>query len=532
MRQRIAIIGAGPTGVYTLAALIGRATAPLALHLFEAGPQAGVGMPYKPTAATPEMLANIASIEIPPLTQTYLDWMRGQPAERLAPYGLTHADLHDRLFTSRLLVGCYYADELAALIGRARADGHEVTVHEGSTVTDLTAETDGVRVHLADGPVPGLFDHVALASGHDFPHEPDPTARWFDSPWSGLRTAEVPPCRVGILGTSLTAFDAATILAMRHGRFVRTSDGVTYKRAPGTDALRITMMSRKGLLPEADFWCPIPWEPLSIVTPQTLAALPEGEGLLDRVFALFAQELAAADPAYAAAVGLTDLDADSFAPVHLGPRLAADPFAWARNNLAEVTCNAERHHTVAWRYAILRMHEVVETVVSRLTPRDRARFDAGLKGVFVDNYAAVPPDSIRRLIALHEAGVIDVRALGPDYRLTRTETGTQIKTGEGVETYDVMIDARGQRALSVEDIRQPGLRAALLKGQRAGPLTLDADLVPVNAGSFGRRVVIGAIPYLLPERPFTQGLTAVAVLGETIARAMLDDEGGQTRPPS
>ena len=43
--QRIAIIGTGPTGLYTLAALIDGQQS-LAITLDEAGDQAGVGMPY------------------------------------------------------------------------------------------------------------------------------------------------------------------------------------------------------------------------------------------------------------------------------------------------------------------------------------------------------------------------------------------------------------------------------------------------------------------------------------------------------
>ena len=52
-------------------------------------------------------------------------------------------------------------------------------------------------------------------------------------------------------------------------------------------------MSRNGVLPEADFYCPIPWEPLEIATPAALeAAVAEGcDGLLDRVFQLIVHEL-------------------------------------------------------------------------------------------------------------------------------------------------------------------------------------------------------------------------------------------------
>ncbi len=39
--------------------------------------------------------------------------------------------------------------------------------------------------------------------------------------------------------------------------------------------------------------------------------------------------------------------------------------------------------------------------------------------VFIDNYAAIPPESIRRLLALHRAGILRILTLGEDYELQR-----------------------------------------------------------------------------------------------------------------
>ena len=72
----IAIIGSGPGAVYALAHLL-RAPDPLAIDLFEAGPVAGAGMPYDARRNSPAMLANIASVELPPVRQTLLSWLTG-----------------------------------------------------------------------------------------------------------------------------------------------------------------------------------------------------------------------------------------------------------------------------------------------------------------------------------------------------------------------------------------------------------------------------------------------------------------------
>jgi len=76
------------------------------------------------------MLANIASIEIPPIVETYLDWLGGLPAGILQSYGVDPSKLDNRRFTPRLLLGLYFRDQLLALVDRATAAGVLVEVHE------------------------------------------------------------------------------------------------------------------------------------------------------------------------------------------------------------------------------------------------------------------------------------------------------------------------------------------------------------------------------------------------------------------
>ncbi len=62
--KRVAIVGVGPTGDLPFYELVKRGE-PLAITLFEKEAQAGVGMPYSDDNTAAQMLANIASIEIP-----------------------------------------------------------------------------------------------------------------------------------------------------------------------------------------------------------------------------------------------------------------------------------------------------------------------------------------------------------------------------------------------------------------------------------------------------------------------------------
>ncbi len=92
------------------------------------------------------------------------------------------------------------------------------------------------------------------------------------------------------------------------------------------------------------------------------------QGLLDAAFELFRQELTLADADYAAALDLEAQTLEEFCDAYFENRAQADPFNWARRNLEEASQNAERHFTVKWRYAILRMHEVFGV----LAPHDRS----------------------------------------------------------------------------------------------------------------------------------------------------------------
>lgn len=257
--KTIAIVGAGPTGIYTFFSLI-KAGAPLSISIFEKAEEAGVGMPYNDDENSRMMLANIASIEIPPIVSTYLDWLREQDETRLKRYKIDKQGLHDRQFLPRILLGEYFRDQFLILVDIARNNGFDVVVHECCEVTDLEATPDGVKLWAEGKPVSKLFDLAVIATGHVWPEEDEATRSYFPSPWSGLIDARIPASRVGIMGTSLSAIDAAMAVVAQHGSFTEEHNvEPRFDLAPESDGLAITLMSRSGILPEADFYCPIPY---------------------------------------------------------------------------------------------------------------------------------------------------------------------------------------------------------------------------------------------------------------------------------
>lgn len=295
------------------------------------------------------MLANIASIEIPPIYCTYLEWLQRQEASHLQRYGVKKDTLHDRQFLPRILLGEYFRNCFLQLVEQARQLNFEINVYESCQVTDLQVTDSGVILATNQDLLTETFDLALIATGHVWPDEEEATRKYFPSPWSGLLEAKIDACNVGIIGTSLSGLDAAMAVAIQHGSFIEEDNQhVSFQRDSNSENLHITLMSRTGILPEADFYCPIPYKPLRIVTEQALNREIEkgADGLLDRVFKLIQQEISSADPDWSQRIALESLNVDTFAQAWFAERKQHDPFGWAEENLAEVEQNKREKHTV------------------------------------------------------------------------------------------------------------------------------------------------------------------------------------------
>lgn len=522
----IAIVGTGPSAIYALQALL-QSRQPLAITLLEAGMTAGVGTPYDPCLNSVEMLANIASVEIPPVGQTLLEFLSACDNEGLESIGVSRAALSEREFYPRIALGAYYRDRLAALVVDAPLGGHTVTVMTRSRVVDVIPTSAGVELlHVTCGERPRNLhaEKVILATGHVVPlYKPARAV-------SKIVDANAKSRHIGIIGSSLSAIDVAVSAATARGRF----DERRYVTDAATLPFSLTMMSRGGRLPEADFFCPLPIEPVEGFTEDDVMELMEAAAdapILDIVFARFAAVLARQDPEYALRIGLARLTADSFADAYFAERDGHPPFAWARLNLAEAKLNHRNRNVVAWRYAILRCHEVFASCVDALDDDDLARFNRGLKRVFADNYAAVPPRSIERLLALHDAGILDLVKVDDSYDIAFDEkTGhSYVKNGASTLVFDEIVDARGQPNADEDEFPFPTLRV-VLKANRdldsdrdGGAITVDASYRLAEGVNTLRNIWCLSLPFLLDRKPFIQGLTSAADMGAAAAKAIISD---------
>lgn len=520
--ERIAIIGAGATGTYALAALASSGSASQ-IVVFESSDLAGPGLAYSKHLNDPHALSNISGIEIPPLFETLNAWAMRQPKSKLDTWGIAETAGDNRAFFPRVVLGAWLADQLALTIEHSDVP---ITVNLISQVTDVVAWPHGCQVswRSADDKIfQENFDRVIVASGYG----PIAKGDSIGSQSTGKADITPPigntPPHVGILGSSLSGIDAVVGIAMERGNFLDTKKKLVYFP---DENWRATLFSRNGILPEADFWFPHPLPELEHFTRETAVACVHGEHAdLDRLFALFALALETHDPEWSKAIGLSDATVDDFGDRYFAARVSTDPWNYARQNLENVKKWQNNHKTPAWRLVILKAHEVFATVIPRLLPVDLARLHNGLKRVFTDNYAAVPHLSIERILALNAAGILNVVALGNNYEMLPTNhLSWRIKSQNWTGLVDELIDARGPQAAELDHVPFPTLRLQLCATAVAESADWKAGVNPSADLTYGdkdislKRVHFCALPFLLRNRPFVQGLVECS----EIATAVVD----------
>jgi uncharacterized NAD(P)/FAD-binding protein YdhS len=274
--------------------------------------------------------------------------------------------------------------------------------------------------------------------------------------------------------------------------------------------------------------------------------------LLDELFDLFRAQLFSDDPDYAGRIGLGMLTVETVADVYFADRAKYDPFTWASLNLGEARANKASRKTVAWRYSILRMHDILLRAVPHLQVDDLKRFHKHFKTLFVDDYATVPHQSIERLLALHRAGRLSVLKLGSHYTLDSDtlDRGAIIKFDGEKHTFTAFIDATGQQAMSASDVPFPSLiRQGVVREARTdtasstlavkedsamvatGGIDIDNQFRPRFEKPLSRNLYCVSIPFLLHKLPFVQGITSAAELGDIVATAILEEVNGEATTP-
>lgn len=505
--RKIGIVGSGPMAIYLLKYLAASDEA-LAISIFEASSCAGTGMPYDPSLNADYMLCNAFSREIPAPVRPLVDWLKDRPKRELGEWELSAHDLTARAFYPRVLIGEYLHSQFEDLCDNARETGHVIKVLTECRVVDIEAANDGkANVQYQSGQsVRSLqFDAVVIASGHSWPDVPQIDEVNLVSPWPYTNITGLEQNDIGVLGSSLSAIDIVIALGHARGRFEESGSRISWVPNDGENRLRITMVSKMGIMPEGDFYYPFPYEPLVCLTQEAIdAEITKGcDGLLDRVFTLLCNELDAADPDYLGRLPETARTVEGFALAYFSHRREVGGLRAVKRDLAESRETMRRKETIAHRYALLRGHEAFDHILRELPEADYQRFLDHLMPAFADCYAAVPHLSVARITALHDAGVLELVATEKGAEFLQTDDGgIKIDTEDGTLRFDVMVDARGQSPASLTELPFPTLVNDLRNPSEPVSKPFALDLLHAKTG----RIYCLALPQILQRHPFSQGL--------------------------
>lgn len=517
---KIAIVGCGASSLYVLKELL-NAQRKLSIVIYQSGPTLGPGMPYSSDQSAEYMLCNAFSKEIPWVTQSLVDWLLSLPARELSEWEFSHNDVHPRAFYPRVLIGEFLQSEFANVIAEASKRNCSVDVRCNQKVIDIGAEqANRVFVQTEVDDQIDTFDHVVIATGHVWAARPMIENVVLYSPWPHTKITELRHQDIGILGSSLSAIDVVIALGFSRGSFVESSGKITWIPNEDQKKLRIKMISKMGIMPEADFYYPYPYEPLKIITPEAVKneVTRGGDGLLGRIFALLLAELDLEDPEYLEGLGNASRTIEGFADTYFLRRQKLGGLLAVKKDLTTARKTMRERKTVPHRYVLLRAHEIFDLALRSMTSEDWKLFKEKLLPVFADCYAAVPHLSVARVLALYDAGVLSILDTGEDAKFEQLPNdAVEVKLDAEIYRFDVLIDARGQASAQLGELPFPTLKQLLKDQENPIEAPFRLELTPNAKLS----IYCIAMPQLLERYPFSQGLENCAEAAKIVVRDII-----------
>ncbi|MNJ92279.1 hypothetical protein D3C87_99460 [compost metagenome] len=465
MQQNIhvAIIGGGPSGLFMYKRLVEKNIAGLKVSIFESRKQLGAGMPYSYEGATPEHLTNVSDHEIPALVSTIEDYVQSLPETTLRSYGIDVDDFNRYKVVPRLLLGRYLSEQFMLLKRMADEKGIETQIHLGSQVSDIIDLESQTQVKIMVGSTDTYFvDKVIICTGHKWPTRYEGNVEhYFESPYPPSKLALKTDHAVGLRGASLTAIDAIRTIARHNGAFEALETGeLRYQIDPGSESFKLLMHTRSGLLPAIRFHQEEPFlaNKLLISEEELMLNRLENEGFVSLDFLFdrnFKAQFKEKDPDFYAIV--EKLSLEDFVEAVLSLREQKDAFEGFRQEHERALKSIRRRQSIYWKEVLSALSFTLNYPAKYMSAEDMLRLKKVLMPLISIVIAFVPQSSSRELLALHDAGRLEVINVGADSRVEPAsdrganyfytdESGIEIK-----KHYNTFVDCVGQRPLNFEE---------------------------------------------------------------------------------
>ncbi len=570
---RIGILGAGPSGLFIFKRLIDSGAKDLQIEIFERKKQLGAGMPYSIEGATDEHITNVSGNEIPELVNSLTKWIHALPPQTLQRFSIDKDSFNAYKVLPRLLFGQYLETQFKLLKQQATLQGIVNKFHVGVNVTDVidAPETNTVFVE-SDKYQSAEFDCVIICTGHNWPAKHEGIIpQYFDSPYPPAKLDLAVNYPVAIRGSSLTAIDAIRTLARSNGKFTKDADKkVSYAALKGHDNLKIVMHSRNGLLPAVRFHLEDSHlakdSVLSDEVVHAVRAQNDGFLPLDYVFERnFKETFRENDPEFYEKI--KDMNIEQFVDAMMSLRESVDPFDLFKAEYAEAEKSIRRKESVYWKEALAVLSFAMNYPAKHFSAEDMLRLQQILMPLISIVIAFVPQASVEELLALYQAGVLDIIAVGDDSYVEPAGNGgavyhyTDKAGGQQSAYYKMYIDCVGQPHLHWKDIpykslvnnktassaklkfrnSKTGLREMTrdnkqIRKDAEGNYYLDVPGIAINDyfqvldefGGYNTRIFMMAVPYIGGYNPDYSGLdfcdTASIKIVEAILKSSLQNK--------
>jgi hypothetical protein len=468
-KQRIAILGGGPSGLFMYKRLIESGKRNLEISIFERKSYLGSGMPYSTDGANEEHITNVSDNEIPIIFSSIEDWIKIAPKEVLDRFKINSKNFNEYKVLPRLFFGEYLSAQFELLQKEAEKADVLTNIHLSTAIVNLhyKSEKETVTVEIEDGKTI-IFDRVIICTGHNWPKKfenkiPD----YFDSPYPPKKLAHLFNHTIGLKGASLTAIDAVRTLARNNGEFTEDEDGKwTFKVNENSPDFKLVMHSRNGLLPAVRFHLEDSHLGKdTIISKEDLDKnIAENGGFLslDFVFERNFKDMFKKDHSdfYKQ---IEHLNIEQFVGAMMDKRERVDPFELFKKEYQEAERSIKNKESIYWKEVLAILSFAMNYPAKYLSAEDMQRLQKVLMPLISIVIAFVPQSSCRDLMALHDAGILSIVSVGEDSHVEPVETGGadyHYEDEDGnplIIHFDTFIDCVGQPHLSFNDFPFEGL---------------------------------------------------------------------------
>jgi uncharacterized NAD(P)/FAD-binding protein YdhS len=470
-KKRIAILGGGPSGLFIYKRLIESGETDFEIDIFEKNTQLGAGMPYSIEGANDEHVTNVSDNEIPSIVTPMSEWIHTAPAYLLERYNIDPAEFNEYKVVPRLLFGQYLSDQFALLKQSADKLGINTNVHFENEVIDIrkNEHDNGVYIETAAlGILP--FDYTIICTGHKWPKKHEgKIPGYYDAPYPPSKLILPLNHAVAVRGSSLTAIDAIRTLARSNGTFEKEENGsVIFKINNESPEFKIVIHSRNGLLPAVRFHLEDSHlNNKSLLTTEEIDLHKKNNGgflSLDYVFEKdFKDIFITKDSEFYQRI--KDLSIEEFVKEMMELRERIEPFTLLKAEYIQAEKSIKRHESVYWKEMLAVLSFAMNQPAKYLSAEDMQRLQKVLMPLISIVIAFVPQTSCLELLALNQAGVLDIVSVGSDSTVEPQEHGGIIYHFEDEDNnhhsvyYKTFVDCIGQPHLSYENFPFKGLVA-------------------------------------------------------------------------